>query len=378
MDKILVISDFPDAQYKKDAGTPALRLIMEALSRKYEVYLISPSTENEGYPTISHQYHIPALKGTDVISRKIYPFRFYMKAVDIAAEIVAENDIKLVYGAGCLSTLVAGYLTDSEGIPSIGRLFGTYLYPYLKNPIRLLTKYEETWAFKKSGCTKYVITNDGTNGDIVARYFDIPGDRICFWTNGVEIPPEAPPRDDEKVRIISMARLDGWKRVDRIITAFLQLAADNKNVTLDIVGDGPERENLKRIAFKSHHLSKQIRFFGEVPRKQALELLSGSDIFITTNDYSNVSNSLLEAMAAGKCVVALDTGATSDFVEDGISGLLSPNEETIKKDLRYAIHNKSARERFGKDAKDYIRHNFSSWDERIAKEVDLCARLISP
>jgi glycosyltransferase involved in cell wall biosynthesis len=378
MDKILVISDFPDAQYKKDAGTPALRMIMEALSKKYEVHLISPSTENEGYPMVARQHHVPANTGRGILSRKLYPFRFYMRAVDFSSEILMEEDIKLIYGAGCLSTLVAGYLTDSTGIPSIGRLFGTYLFPHLNNPVRLLTKYEEKWAFTKSGCTEYVITNDGTKGDVVARQFGIPDDRVHFWTNGVEVPQGSSPHNDEKVRIISMARLDKWKRVDRIITAFLSIAADNKNVNLDIIGDGPERENLQRIAFKSHHLSKQIHFFGEVPRKKALEMLADSDIFITTNDYSNVSNSLLEAMAAGKCVVALDTGATSDFVEDGISGLLAPNEEAIEKDLRYAIHNKSARERFGKDAKDYIRHNFTSWDERIAKEVDLCARLISP
>lgn len=368
MASILMISDFPDAQYQKDSGTPALRLIVEALSKRHKVFLISPSTEGEGYPTISQQFHVPPLSDFKYLPRKAYPLIFNNNAYRIAMDILCHEEINLVYGAGCLSVTAAGDITTARGIPSIGRLFGTYLLPYLHNPLSLAIKYEEVAAFA-SACTKFIITNDGTGGNEVAKYFRIPPENLYFWMNGVDTPPEVPPRSDRQIRIISMARLEKWKRVDRIIRSFVPLPYFfDDNIHLDIVGDGPERENLKKLAFGSPN----IHFHGELPRKQALEMLASTDIFITTNDYSNVSNSLLEAMAAGKTIIALDTGMTGGIIHDGENGILVRDENLLTSALYRAIEDSITREMLGNHAKEFADRHFMTWDQRITREVLVC------
>ena len=369
MDNILIISDFPDIQYKKDSGTPAFRLIVEALAKKYVVHIVAPDGEGKSKGNIVY-HRVPVRQRTSRVGKKIQWVDFVWKAGDMAEKVVEENKPRIVYGAGCASSYVAGYIGSKYRIPSVARLFGTYLYPYLNNPISLLLRFEESMAFA-SPCTCFVITNDGTRGDAVANYFSVS--RLCFWRNGVEVPKEETIFPSEIVRVISMARLEKWKRVDRIIEAFAKVAKGN--MILAIVGDGPERHNLERMVC-GLDLQGQVKFYGELPRVEALQMLALSDIFITTNDYSNVSNSLMEAMIAGKAVIALDTGGTSEVVMDLRNGVIAKHEWELSGAIQLC-YDPVRRKIFGDNAKKYAQENFESWEKRIDREVSLIGELIS-
>jgi glycosyltransferase involved in cell wall biosynthesis len=375
MDNILIISDFPDIQYKKNSGTPAFRLIVESLAKKYNVHMIAPEGKAKSDDAVIY-YRIPntqfingSSRLANIVNRKLFWFTFTRKAHELSIGLNKKYDFKLVYGAGCNSVYTASYIGRYFKIPSVGRLFGTYLYPYLNKPVSLALRLEEVLAFK-SPCTKFIITNDGTGGDKVAEHFNIPKERLCFWRNGVERPPERTLYDDN-IRIISLARLEGWKHVERIIEAFSEMTT--KNMFLQIVGGGPEENNLKQLV-NDLDLDDKVTFYGEVSRVQALELLSNSDIFMSTNDYSNISNSLMEAMSAGKGIIVLNSGKTS-YMIDGTNGLIVEEE-----DLSTAITklcNKEIRSLFGYKAKKYAADNFESWDSRIKKEIELCDGLIN-
>lgn len=375
MDNILIVSDFPDIQYKKDSGTPAFRLIVEALSKKYNVHIIAPNGENRSHGNIFYhrvpdtEFIVGRSKFVNNINKKIFWFTFVRKAHEISMELNKKYDFKLIYGAGCNSVYAASYIGRYFDIPSVGRLFGTYLLPFLHHPISLLLRFDEVLAFK-SECTAFVITDDGTGGNIVAKYFKIPKDKLNFWRNGVELPHDKK-NYDNTIRVISMARLEGWKHIERIIEAFREVATSN--MFLDIVGGGPEETNLKELV-NDVDLNDNVIFHGEVPRKRALELLTNADIFISTNDYSNVSNSLMEAMACGKGIVVLNTGRTSDII-DGNNGLIVDDEFDLG-DAIEKMCDKETRMFFGYKAKKYAFENFESWELRIRKEVSLCDELI--
>lgn len=378
MDNILIISDFPDVQYKKDSGTPALRLIVEALSKKYNIHIIAPSGEAQSNGNIFY-HRIPdtqfingSSRLSNIINKKIFWFTFTRKAHEISITLNKQYDFKLVYGAGCNSVYAASYIGRYFDIPSVGRLFGTYLYPYLNNPIALALRFEEVLAFK-SPCTKFIITNDGTGGDEVAEHFDIPKERLHFWMNGVDRPPLLSKIFDNKIRIISMARLEGWKHVNRIITAFYLASLQNKDIVLEIVGGGPEEENLKKMV-NDFGIKDRVTFYGEVSRTEALQVLGLSDIFISTNDYSNVSNSLMEAMSGGKGIIVCNTGKTSMMINNK-NGLLVQNKCELS-DAILQMCNKEMRAFFGYKAKLYAADHFESWESRINKEVTACSELI--
>lgn len=375
MDNILIVSDFPDVQYKKDSGTPAFRLIVEALAKKYNVHIIAPSGEAQSNGNIFY-YRIPdtqfinsSSRLSNIINKKLFWFTFIRKAHEISIELNKKYDFKLVYGAGCNSVYAASYIGKYFDIPSIGRLFGTYLYPYLYKRVSLVLRFEEVLAFKSS-CTNFIVTNDGTGGDEVAKYFNIPNKRLYFWRNGVDRPCDKVVYDDT-IRIISLARLEGWKHVERIIEAFSEVAT--KNMVLDIVGGGPEENNLKELVGYLD-LDDKVIFHGEVSRERALALLSNADIYMSTNDYSNISNSLMEAMSCGKGIIVLNTGKTSDII-DGSNGLLIDDEFELGNAIE-KMCDKETRIFLGYKAKKYASENFESWDVRIQKEVSVCDELI--
>lgn len=64
-DKILIISDFSDIQYKKDSGTPALRLIVEALAERWNVHMIQPHSGHLDQMQRGITYH-------DLITRRCF------------------------------------------------------------------------------------------------------------------------------------------------------------------------------------------------------------------------------------------------------------------------------------------------------------------
>lgn len=370
MDKILVISDFPDVQYRKDSGTPALRLIIESLAKKYEVHILtSVGGKDRDSETIKYFRSSTVLSNNPVL-RKLNLFAFLRNRYYYGKLLNELYHYKLFYGAGALGTHVAGQLGKNLSTPSVGRLFGTYLYPYLGR-MSILIKAEELLAFN-APCTKFIITNDGTGGDKVADYFKIPREKVYFWRNGVELPPESK-KMDEKTHVISLARLEKWKHVERIIMAFSEVVKDDPNLTLDIVGGGPECKFLRYLA-NDVCLQDTITFHGEVTRTRALELLSQADIFVSANDYSNISNSLLEAMSAGKGIVALDTGMTQELLLD--KGYLAKDQVDLANGIR-KLNIPFVREFLGTKSKEYANQHFDTWERRINRETELCDRLIT-
>jgi L-malate glycosyltransferase len=65
-----------------------------------------------------------------------------------------------------------------------------------------------------------------------------------------------------------------------------------------------------------------VRFLGAVPR--AARLLPHFDVFVLSSVWEGMSNGLLEAMAAGRPVVATRVGGNPEVIVDGESGLLVP------------------------------------------------------
>lgn len=128
----------------------------------------------------------------------------------------------------------------------------------------------------------------------------------------------------EALIVGTVGRLDPVKAYDHLITAFAELVRTGSPrlslVTL-IVGDGPERARLERIAVNSG-AAESIRFLGW--RNDAGRLLGLLDLFVLPSDSEGTSLSLLEAMASGTAVVATSVGGTPDVIGDSGAGVLIP------------------------------------------------------
>ncbi|MCA9047259.1 MAG: glycosyltransferase, partial [Planctomycetaceae bacterium] len=127
------------------------------------------------------------------------------------------------------------------------------------------------------------------------------------------------PRDARVVGFVG--RLAPQKRVTDLVWAFQLLQQVMENVRLVLIGDGPERNALAEFA-KGLGCRDLIVFAGHQPR--AMQYLQQLDVFCLPSSFEGMSNSLMEAMAAGVPVVASDIEANRELIEHNVTGLVVP------------------------------------------------------
>lgn len=92
-------------------------------------------------------------------------------------------------------------------------------------------------------------------------------------------------------------------------------------VTLDVIGDGPDRKMLEERA-RALNMSRRVRFHGYQTQQQVREFLRLADVFAVASFTEGVPIALMEAMAAGVPVVATCVGGIPELVRDEQTGLL--------------------------------------------------------
>lgn len=104
--------------------------------------------------------------------------------------------------------------------------------------------------------------------------------------------------------------------------------ARRDDVNLYVVGDGILRSQLERFCIQND--LRNVFFFGELPHERALELVSSSDIVLSTSKEEGLPTVIVEAMALGKCVVATAVGGVPEIIKDGKNGILVPTSAPNK------------------------------------------------
>ncbi|MDE3094862.1 MAG: glycosyltransferase family 4 protein [Chloroflexota bacterium] len=285
-------------------------------------------------------------------------------------------------------------------LPLVARFQGTVMYPALSDRLLYWRRYEEALALKtRAGL--YIMTDDGTQGDeVLARLNPASKGRVRFWRNGLDLDRLHPATAEERAAaraslgiapdgfvMLTASRLAAWKRVDRAVRALPRVRAWVPGATLLVVGDGEERARLEALA-RSLGVADAVRFAGAVPQRDVMRFMHASDVFLAVADLSNVGNPLLEAMACGMCIVAVDAGDTRELIADGAtgrlidssqrSGVVKPMEERLADLLVTLAGDDAQRERLGAAASAYARLHFWTWEQRMGAEIAAVEELVRP
>ncbi len=128
-----------------------------------------------------------------------------------------------------------------------------------------------------------------------------------------EITTEPREFDEQSLRVVFVGRLVPLKGVSMLIAAFREVADRSPGrMVLDIVGDGPERPSLERLAGGR----PDIRFTGTVPREQAISILQSSHVLAFPSIREFGGGVVVEAMACGTVPIVADYGGPRDLVPD--------------------------------------------------------------
>jgi len=169
---------------------------------------------------------------------------------------------------------------------------------------------------------------------------EIPSDRIQVCYEGVDLSLYNMDKDSVPLRLqvrrelgidvnntvlATIARLDPGKGHEYLLQTAVQILKTHPNVTFIIAGDGSERGRLEKMA-QELSISEHVIFTGFVD--DIAHLLSAVDLLVHPSLAEGLSNSVMEAMAMAKPVVATHVGGMSELIVHGETGLMVPPSDT--------------------------------------------------
>ena len=318
-----------------------------------------------------------------VLERATAWYRYQRWARTAGLRIARELNPDLVISLGTSEAPASRAVAEAIEVPNVVRLYGSWL------PIEKSVRYYLNFpalAALRTPAVAYLITDDGSMGDRIAYRAGVPEDRVFFPRNGLDLEqfhPDGPPGERERVRaefgiapdapvIVSATRLNVEKKVERILGAIPAVAREIPNVVCLVLGDGDKRADLERLV-ETLGVQRNVIFAGAVANSEIPRYLRAGDVLVSLLDRTNTNNPTLEAMAVGLPIVALETGATREVVEAGVSGwILDPSAlPELPSLLVRVLSDPDALRRAGANARARIERLVRTPKERLDFEVDL-------
>jgi glycosyltransferase involved in cell wall biosynthesis len=164
----------------------------------------------------------------------------------------------------------------------------------------------------------------------------------------------AEPGSHHRRRAVSLGRLERQKGHDLLISAFARIADQAVGWNLVIFGEGSERARLEQ-SIRERGLEGRISLPGITGDAGAV--LRSADLYVHAARFEGFPNAVLEALAAGLCVVASDgPGATGEILKGGGSGLLVPaeDEQALAEGLLATMTDEALRARHAASARNAV------------------------
>ena len=174
-------------------------------------------------------------------------------------------------------------------------------------------------------------------------------------------------RQSNPFRLVSIGNLLHWKGFQLGLRAFALLKAQFPASEYWIVGDGPERMRLEKLA-QNLALTGKVRFWGMIPRSKVLTKLADCDVLVHPSLHDSGGWVCLEAMAAGRPVVCLDLGGPALQVTED-TGIKVPaiSPEQVVRDLANGFYKLASdpelRVRLSFGARKRVEEYFN-WDKK--------------
>lgn len=355
---------FPEAVGGSQRHT---RLLVEHLARMpgIQLHLLHPHAKSlfAECPNV-HEIHVKR-----VPSRIQYIFECYNYSKRIATAIEALPSDTVIYGQ-CTAVWA--------GIPRFRDRF--VLNPHGLEPYQTLTTREwinytpmrlaHNWMFRQS---RHIVSLGGRLTGIIKRRAH-PDAAIHVIPNAVDLPAVAQPKDFSGVcRLLFVGRHFANKGIPDLLAAMRLLSETpyRNKVRLDLVGDGPLMEPLRR-EFESPF----IAFHGRQGDAFLEEKLREANLFVFPTLFEGMPTVVMEAMAHGTPIAVTDTGATMDLLDDEVGFLLEKHNpaqiaETI---MRFIDLSEGKRSVMGAAARRKIEGRFT-WPVVAQQHLNLFTRI---
>ncbi|WP_323665721.1 glycosyltransferase family 4 protein [Pectobacterium punjabense] len=221
-----------------------------------------------------------------------------------------------------------------------------------------------------------IITVSNQDKSLALKYKVASEDKQVVIHNGIpDLKCENNPsyfNKNDVIRLVSIARFSNQKDHITLFNALKKI--DRNDYHVDLLGTGPLCEDMKKMV-DAYGLRDKVSFLGE--RRDIVEFLSKSDIFILISNWEGLPLSLLEAMRSGLPTIASDVGGVKECVADGKSGFLvrKGDTEDVAQKICMLLDNAEIREDMGKHGREVFEKNFV-FDAMYKKTISVYQNVI--
>ena len=316
----------------------------------------------------------------DELGREISPLRDLVATVRLALLIRRERpDILHTHTAKAGTVGRAAAVLAGRHAPPIvvhtfhGHVLRGYFGPLRTRFFRLL----ERWLARRT--TALIAVSPQVRDDLVALGV-APADRFVVIRLGIELDERVAGEQNgraesrrylgiepERFAVGWIGRMTAVKRTDDILVAFKRLRDEGVDAVLCLVGDGPDRPHLER---RAHELGviRDTLFLGY--QEDVAPFYAAFDALVLPSSNEGTPVSAIEALAAGRPVVATRVGGVPDVVQEGEDGFLVEPGATDELADRLAelAGDSELRERMGRAGRERVLPRYAV--ERLVDDVD--------
>ena len=197
--------------------------------------------------------------------------------------------------------------------------------------------------------------------------------RTSVVYNGVD-PELFSPRSDSSTAgpvVLTVGNLIPIKGHDLLVRAVASLAAEFPGISLEIIGDGPERSRLQNLT-RDLKIVERVRFFGRQSRQQVAEAMRRCTVFALPSRFEGLGCVYLEAMSVGKPVIGCRGQGIAEIIRHGSNGFLvgPENERELTLALAMLLGDEARRSALGTAARDTILERLT-----LAQQAESLARI---
>jgi glycosyltransferase involved in cell wall biosynthesis len=177
--------------------------------------------------------------------------------------------------------------------------------------------------------------------------------------------------------ILAVGRLTTQKGFDLLIDAFKPLAEIHQEISLIIIGDGPEREHLSE-KIRHHNLADRIILKGSLPRGEILPYFEGCLFVVFSSRWEGLPTVIWEAFSFGKPIIATAVCGIPEVVLDDVNGLLTEkgNIPQLTEAMEKLLTNESLRKGLGIAAKKFM-HETGDYEKCAERYLEVYRQILS-
>ncbi|KAB0669875.1 glycosyltransferase family 4 protein [Oryzomonas sagensis] len=315
-------------------------------------------------------YSIGAMRGNITTVRRIDQClnKAHIETLVLAADVLSVEEMvqrllpfspTLIHGFHArYCGEIAVILADRLQVPSVITITGSDLHdPALRDHPATVT------ALARAAAITCFCTSEAD--ELVARFPRLPG-RVAVVSQGAEALPDSGRRDfgipGDCFAILLPAALRPVKNVEFAIAATEKLWQVDTRFRLVIAGGEIDRSYAHSIR-SMLDVAPWARWLGEVPHEEMGALYRRADLVINCSIHEGMPNSLMEAMALGRPVAAVDIPGNRPLVRQGDTGWLFDDESTFRTLVVTLAGDKMLRQEIGTRAREYVEANLSPYAE---------------